>query len=115
MIRVEAIADFNLKDFAKLKNIKRKNKAEEGKIFKGDIFECDDVMFNYLTKTNKLNRAFVKAIEVVVEPKEELPIEQTGEEVTQTEETKEIVEEAVQEVIEEQDREYIKPKKKKRK
>lgn len=71
MIRVEAIAEFNLKDFAKLKNIERKGKAEEGKLFIGDTFDCDEEMFKYLTETNKLNRAFVKAIEVIPEVKEE--------------------------------------------
>lgn len=115
MVRVEALEDFYLKDFWKLVNIERKEKNEDGKLFKGDTFECDKEMFEYLTKTNHLKRAFVKLIEVIPEVKEELPTNQTGEEVTQTEETKEIVEEAVQEVIEEQDREYVKPKKKKRK
>lgn len=76
MIRVEAIAEFNLKDFAKLKNIERKGKAEEGKLFVGDTFDCDEEMFKYLTETNKLNRAFVKAVEVIPEVKEELPIEE---------------------------------------
>lgn len=81
MIRVEAIAEFNLKDFAKLKNIERKGKAEEGKLFIGDTFDCDEEMFKYLTETNKLNRAFVKAIEVEEkeEPVKEIEIPEVAE------------------------------------
>lgn len=79
MIRVEAIAEFNLKDFAKLKNIERKGKAEEGKLFIGDTFDCDEEMFKYLTETNKLNRAFVKAIEVKEEPVKEIEIPEVAE------------------------------------
>lgn len=63
----------------------------------GNEFECSKQRMEYLLEH--------KAIEVLEEIKEELPIEKT----------KEIVEEAIQEVIEEQDREYVKPKKKKKK
>ena len=72
MIKCEVIEKFNLKEFAKLKNIQREAKDVEGKLFVGDTFECDEKMADYLTGNNKIGRAFVKVIEVHEEkPKEE--------------------------------------------
>lgn len=65
MIKVEVIEDFTLQEFNKLKNIIRKGKDEEGKLFIGDIFECDEKMADYLTGNNSINRAVVKVIEVI--------------------------------------------------
>ena len=67
MIKVRAIEDFTLQEFDKLKNIIRKGKEQEGKLFIGDIFECDEKMANYLTGNNSINRAVVKVIEVIPE------------------------------------------------
>ena len=64
MIKCEVIEKFNLKDFAKLKNIKRVAKNVEGKLFVGDTFECDETMADYLTGNNVLKKAVVKVIEV---------------------------------------------------
>lgn len=64
MIKCEVIEKFNLKDFAKLKNIKRVAKDVEGKLFVGDTFECDESMADYLTGNNVLKKAVVKIIEV---------------------------------------------------
>lgn len=64
MIKCEVIEKFNLKDFAKLKNVKRVAKDVEGKLFVGDIFECDEAMADYLTGNNVLKKAVVKVIEV---------------------------------------------------
>lgn len=67
MIKVRVIEDFTLQEFDKLKNIIRKRKEQEGKLFIGDIFECDEKMANYLTGNNSINRAVVKVIEVIPE------------------------------------------------
>ena len=64
MIKCEVIEKFNLKDFAKLKNVKRVAKDVEGKLFVGDTFECDEAMADYLTGNNVLKKAVVKIIEV---------------------------------------------------
>lgn len=65
MIKVEVLEEFTLQEFNKLKNIIRKGKDEEGKLFIGDIFECDEKMADYLTGNNSINRAVVKVIEVI--------------------------------------------------
>lgn len=93
MIKCEVIEKFNLKDFAKLKNIKRVAKNVEGKLFVGDTFECDEAMADYLTGNNVLKKAVVKVIEVT---------------------KKEITKEAkiVEEIIEEQPKKKTKNKKK---
>ena len=68
MIKVEVTKDFRLADFKKLKNVVRvTSKEEEGMLYVGDTFECDEEMAKYLTGENKLKRAFVKVIEVIPE------------------------------------------------
>ena len=69
MIKVKVIEDFTLQEFNKLKNIIRKKKEQEGKLFIGDIFECDEKMADYLTGNNSINRAVVKVVEVIPEKK----------------------------------------------
>lgn len=77
MIKVRAKEQFTLGDFDKIKNLERadKSRCENGRIYEGDIFECDEGMVEYLTKTNRYsvenpNRKFVEVIEVVPEEKE---------------------------------------------
>ena len=65
MIKVEVIERFTLRDFNKLKNLVRKSYGTDGELFVGDIFECDEDMYEYLTKTNVLKKPFVKLIEVI--------------------------------------------------
>ena len=69
MIKVEVIEEFTLGKFHELRNIQRKNKNTEGRLYKEDIFECDDKMVKYLLNETKnpANRAFVKVIEVIPE------------------------------------------------
>lgn len=85
MVKVEAIKDFNLKDFDKLVNLQRGTKEKEaGKIYATDTFECTEEMVDYLTGNNKGNVVVVKVIEVipeeVVEEVEEEPKEEIKEE-----------------------------------
>lgn len=76
MIKVEVVEKFNLKDFNKLKNITRKSVNEEGKLFVGDTFECDEKMAKYLTGGNPLNKVVVKVLEIM--PKKETTKKKTS-------------------------------------
>lgn len=64
MIKCEVIEQFNLKDFYKLNNIKRKSIDIKGTLFIGDSFECDEGMVKYLTGNNEQGKTVVKVIEV---------------------------------------------------
>lgn len=72
MIKCEAITDFTLNDFDELKNIVRIENDTYGKLFKGDTFECDEEMANYLSGANAKRKIVIKVIEVL--PKEK-PVE----------------------------------------
>ncbi len=65
MIKVEVIKEFTLKDFDKLKNIKRKMVEKEGKLYIGDTFECDEKMYDYLTGKNDSGAVVVKVVELM--------------------------------------------------
>lgn len=79
MIKCEVLENFNLKRFNELKNLTRKNKDVEGKLYEGDTFECSEAMADYLTGNNMLNKAFVKVIEVEKKIKEAKIVEETEE------------------------------------
>ena len=70
MIKVEVTKEFTLKNFEELKNINRKCRDEQGKLFVGDTFECEKDMCDYLMGQNKLNRAVVQIVEVIPEKEE---------------------------------------------
>jgi hypothetical protein len=72
MIKVKVIEDFTLKDFSKLKNIVRVKTDVEGRLFKGDTFECTEEMARYLTGENVLGKTVVEFIEV--KPEEDIEI-----------------------------------------
>ena len=67
MKKCEVIENFNLKDYDKIKIVERKGADIKGQLNKGDIFECDEKMVDYLTGNNALNKVVVKVIEVVPE------------------------------------------------
>lgn len=69
MVKCEVIENFSLKDFNKLKNIKRKSADVNGSLYEGDTFECDEKMAKYLTGDNALEKVVVKVIEVELETK----------------------------------------------
>ena len=73
MVKLEALEDFTLGRFSELKNIVRKDtsKNEDGWVYSGDVFECSEDLYNYLTGANKYGRTFVNVIEVIPEKKEE--------------------------------------------
>ena len=64
MIKCKVVEKFDLKDFDKLKNIKRKSADVKGTLYVDDEFECDEEMAKYLTGDNALNKVVVKVIEV---------------------------------------------------
>ena len=78
MVKVQAIIDFNYKNYTKIKDLQSANKIQEGKIFAGDIFEVEDEEALYLTGKNKNKIVAVKVIEVIPEIKEEKKITTKG-------------------------------------
>ena len=69
MVKVQAIIDFNYKNYNKIKDLQPTNKIQEGKIFAGDIFNVEDDEAKYLTGENKDKIVAVKVIEVIIEQK----------------------------------------------
>ena len=78
MVKVQAIIDFNYKNYNKIKDLQPTNKIQEGKIFAGDIFNVEDDEAKYLTGENKNKIVAVKVIEVIPEIKEEKKITTKG-------------------------------------
>ena len=74
MVKVQAIIDFNYKNYNKIKDLQPANKIQEGKIFAGDIFNIEDDEAKYLTGENKNKIVAVKELEVIPEIKEERKI-----------------------------------------
>ena len=70
MVKVQAIIDFNYKEYNKINNLQPVNKTQEGKLFAGDIFEVNEDIAKYLTGENKNKITAVKVLEVVPEIKE---------------------------------------------
>lgn len=69
MVKVEVIADFHLDRFNELHDIVRKSQNNNGYLYVGDTFICEDDMAKYLLNEkgheNPAHRVFVKAIEVI--------------------------------------------------
>ena len=70
MVKVQAIIDFNYKNYNKIKDLQPANKIQEGKIFAGDIFNVEDDEAKYLTGENKNKIVAVKVLEVIPKIKE---------------------------------------------
>ena len=75
MVKVQAIIDFNYKNYNKIKDLQPANKIKEGKIFAGDIFNVEDDEAKYLTGENKNKIVAVKVLEVIPEIKEKEAIQ----------------------------------------
>ena len=78
MVKVQAIIDFNYKNYNKIKDLQPANKIQEGKIFAEDIFEVEDDEAKYLTGENKNKIVAVEVLEVIPEIKEEEKITTKG-------------------------------------
>jgi len=71
MIKVEVTKEFTLGRFDEIKNIKRIGRSEIGRLYVGDVFECNNDLCEYLLGNNRINSAVVKVIEVIPEFKDE--------------------------------------------
>lgn len=79
MVKVQAIIDFDYKNYDKIKNLESANKKQQNKIYTNDIFDVEDKEALYLTGENKDKVVAVKVLEVmpilrkirIVEDKEE--------------------------------------------
>ena len=89
MIKLEALENFSLERFKEVKNIKRAGKDTFGMIIKGDVFECEKELADYLLGANPLGRPVVKVIEV------EYVEDKNAKIVTITEETKKVMKEKI--------------------
>ena len=76
MIKCEALEEFSLRRFNELKNVTRNDstKNEKGMIYKGDIFECEKDIADYLNGNNNYKKSFIKVIEVI--PQLQQPIQE---------------------------------------
>lgn len=76
MIKLKAKENFTLKEFSKIKNLKRANANfnEEGRLQKNDEFEASEDLARYLLNETKnpINRAVVDLVEIVPEVKEKV-------------------------------------------
>ena len=65
VVKVQAIIDFNYKNYNKIVDFQPVNKIQEGELFTGDIFNVEDSEALYLTGKNKNNIVAVKVLEVI--------------------------------------------------
>lgn len=70
MIKCEVIENFTLEKFNELGNVKKVQVRKDNEFGKGDTFNCDKNMAEYLTGKNVLNKIVVKVIEILPEIKE---------------------------------------------
>lgn len=83
MIKCEVIKRFSLEKFNELQNLVRAtSRKDEGRLFVGDVFECDEEMSDYLTGNNIKKDVVVKILQVIpekkIEIKEEREIKKTS-------------------------------------
>lgn len=64
MVKVEALIDFDYKNYIKIQNLETKTKKQKGRIFSGDIFEVEDKEALYLSGQNEQNIVAVKTLEI---------------------------------------------------
>lgn len=72
MIQVEVIKGFTLNEFDKIQNIKRKGADTKGRLYVGDVFECDKKMADYLMGKNMSGAIVVKIIGVIAKEEKSL-------------------------------------------
>ena len=72
MIKVEVIEKFTLKDYEKLKNVKKMVTRKENEFGIGDTFECNDEMLKYLTGGNSKKKVVVQVLEIIPEINEKV-------------------------------------------
>ena len=74
MIVLKVTDEFTLGDFDKLKNIVRANpnKNEKGTLYRGDEFECDKAMADYITGGNRFGVSYAVIKEIIPEVRKEI-------------------------------------------
>lgn len=65
MIKLEVTERFTLQRFDELKDIERIGTDSYGQLNVGDKFWCEKELADYLMGNNKLNKSFVKVIEIM--------------------------------------------------
>lgn len=65
MVKCEVIEPFTLVKFDELQNIQRKSIDTKGRLYVGDVFECEEQLADYLMGKNDKNKVVVKVIEVI--------------------------------------------------
>lgn len=82
MVKVKALENFTFARYKEIeKTLNSKAKKEQGRLFEGDIFECNKEMADYLLGDNPINRAVVKVIEVIPEKQIEKKVKKDVEKV----------------------------------
>lgn len=68
MIKVQVIEEFTFANYNEIKDKLQSNATrQEGRLFVGDIFECNKKTADYLLGDNPIKRAVVRVIEVIPE------------------------------------------------
>lgn len=67
MVKAKAKIEFSLAKFDELKNLVRYGKNENGKLFKGDTFECTSEMAEYLNGGNAKGISVIEILEIIPE------------------------------------------------
>ncbi len=76
MIKVKVIENFYFGKYNEVENIvKANNKAISNHFEKGDTFECQKDIADYLIKDNKLHKPFVEIIEIIPDTKRKKEVE----------------------------------------
>lgn len=71
MIKVKVIENFSFGRYNEVENVIKVNGKGISNYFeKGDIFDCQKDIADYLIKTNKFGKPFVQIIEVIPDKKE---------------------------------------------
>jgi len=68
MIKVEVLENFTFGKYDEIKDtLLSKSNVQQGKLFAGDIFDCNKEIADYLLGNNPIKRAVVKVIEIIPE------------------------------------------------
>ena len=75
MVKVKVTHEFTYGDYGKIKDsIQRVNRTEEGRLFPGDTFECDEATAKYLNGGNGKGKVVIEILEIEPEIKPDVEI-----------------------------------------
>lgn len=76
MFKVEVLQNFTLSKYNEIKDsLVSKSTKRDGWLYKGDIFECNKELVEYLLGENPIHKAVVKVIEIIPEAHSEIIVE----------------------------------------